>query len=412
MRILLINSFYYPTFVGGAEVSVQLLAEGLKKAGNQIYILTTGPCDRVYHVNGVVVISIRQKNIFSTYGGSAQVCGFFKALWHFVDSFNPLYHFKISAILKKIQPSLVHTNTIQGFSPFIWLTIKSSKIPLIHTIRDYYLLCHKCSMFNKNKNCSSLCLPCKITHGLKRNLLGYPDHYAGVSGYILDRHKAFLNITETNSHIIYNAVQAASTVIERPSGNKICFGYIGRIAQDKGVDYLASEFSNLNSGQKERIRIIFAGKGEKAFIDHLKDKLQGIDHEFLGVINPPEFYKKIDVLIVPALWNEPFGRTVIESLSFGVPVCQTDRGGLKEIYDPNSSWLYLPDRDSLSILIGHILENKIEIDEKKKYCTSRAGQFSIDEYIRKYLKLYNQVIADKSDAFKSNSYSALSDQIE
>jgi len=31
MKVLLINSFYYPTFVGGAEISVQYLAEGLKE---------------------------------------------------------------------------------------------------------------------------------------------------------------------------------------------------------------------------------------------------------------------------------------------------------------------------------------------------------------------------------------------
>lgn len=230
MRILLVNSFYYPSFVGGAEISVQLLAEGLKKAGNQVYVLTTGPGNRIYHVNGVVVICLKQRNIFSSYNGTARVHGFFKAFWHLVDSFNIFYHLKVSAILKKIRPALVHTNTIQGFSPLIWLTIKANKIPLIHTMRDYYLLCHKCSMYNNNKNCDTLCLPCKTTHGIKKNLLKYPDHYVGISNYILSRHKTFFEIPELKSHMIYNAAQATSDTIKKMQSDKLQFGYIGRIA--------------------------------------------------------------------------------------------------------------------------------------------------------------------------------------
>jgi glycosyltransferase involved in cell wall biosynthesis len=412
MRILLTNSFYYPSFVGGAEISVQLLAEGLKKAGNQVYVLTTGPYNRVYRVNGVIVISLKQKNIFSTYNGTARVNGFFKAFWHLIDSFNIFYHFKISAILKKLQPSLVHTNTIQGFSPFIWLTIKASKTPLIHTMRDYYLLCHKCSMFNNNKNCDTLCLPCKVTHRLKKNLLKYPDHYVGISNYILSRHKAFFEIPEFNSHLIYNAAQAGSNTAEKAPAGKLHFGYIGRIAQDKGVEYLVNELSKLSDLQKAKIKIVFAGKGEPEFIDQLKKKLDGFDFEFSGVIKPAEFYKKIDILIVPALWNEPFGRTVIESLSFAVPVCQTDRGGLKEIYDPDSSWMYSPEEGNLSILIDHILENEIEINEKRKHCLKRAEQFSAAQYIQSHLKLYNQIIAHQPEVYQSNSYSALPNQME
>lgn len=412
MRVLLVNSFYYPTFVGGAEISVQLLAEGLKKTGNQVYLLTTGPVNQVYRFHGVIVISLKQRNIFSTYKGKAKRGGFFKVIWHLIDSFNLLYHFKISAILKKVQPAVVHTNTIQGFSPFIWLSIKARKIPLVHTLRDYYLLCHKCSMFNHGKNCDSLCLPCKVTHGLKKNLLKYPDHFVGISNYILNRHKAFFEVAGPNGHIIYNATLAGFNTAETWPGNKLRLGYIGRIAQDKGVDYLVNEISSLRDEQKTQIKIVFAGKGETDFIDRLKNKLAGIDYEFLGVIKPSAFYKNIDILIVPALWNEPFGRTVIESLSYAVPVCQTDRGGLREIYDPNSSWMFAPNPGNLSSLIDHILKNGDEITEKRKHCIKHAEQFSAEKYIQNHLKLYRQIIARQPQAYKANSYSALPNQIE
>ncbi|WPU92425.1 glycosyltransferase family 4 protein [Mucilaginibacter sabulilitoris] len=410
MRILLINSFYYPSFVGGAEISVQLLAEGLTKAGNQVYVLTTGPANKVYRVNRVTVISLKQRNIYSTYGGAGNANGALKSLWHFIDSCNIFYHFSISAILKKIHPDLVHTNTIQGFSPFIWKTIKDNKIPLVHTTRDYYLLCHKCSLFNNDKNCDTLCLPCKVTNSVKRNFISYPDYFIGISQYILNKHKAFLQIPDQLSNVVYNAAKSSADAEGRPVTEKIHFGYIGRIAEDKGVLYLANELAKLSDTQKLSLKIIFAGKGDPQFITQLQGKLKGIEYEFMGVSKPDDFYQQIDVLIVPALWNEPFGRTVIESLSYSVPVCQSDRGGLKEIYDPNSSWIYSPDEDNLTTVIGHILDNKNEIADKKKNCVKYADDFSVDNYIKNHLRLYHQIANPQPELSKTKSYPVLHNQ--
>jgi len=110
------------------------------------------------------------------------------------------------------------------------------------------------------------------------------------------------------------------------------------------------------------------------------------------VLKPADFYKNIDVLLVPALWNEPFGRTVIESRSYAVPVCQSDRGGLKEIYDQDNSWMFSPDEGVLSALLARILRNRTEIAEKKEKCMGHAGQFSAQNYINQHLELYGQLI--------------------
>lgn len=40
---------------------------------------------------------------------------------------------------------------------------------------------------------------------------------------------------------------------------------------------------------------------------------------------------KTDVLIVPSVWKETFGYTVIEALSFGVPVIVSENVGAKDI---------------------------------------------------------------------------------
>ncbi len=392
MRVLITNTYYYPAFVGGAEISVQLLAEGMLGAGNSIYVLTTGLHNKVYRVNGVIVISIKQQNIFNSIEKKerSQVS---KVLWHLIDSFNFSYHYKIKAILKRIVPDLVHTNSIQGFSPFLWRTIKSLDIPLVHSLRDYYMLCHKCNMYNGG-NCQLLCAPCGVTNSVKNRFFKYPDHFIGISNFILNKYNSFSKEVSDKSSVIYNAVDANDSVLKINVPDKqMVLGYIGRIDKDKGVEYLVDELAMLPTELKKDIKIVFAGKGEIEFISKLKGKLVGIQHQFLGVAKQTDFYSSIDVLIVPALWNEPFGRIVIESLSYMVPVCQSDRGGLKELYSPYSSWIFTPTTGSMMAQITHILNNRNELAEKKLNCMHEASKFSVKKYINKHQVLYNHIIA-------------------
>jgi len=395
MRILITNTYYFPAFVGGAEISVKLLAEGLFAAGNTVYVLTTGLQNKIYMVNGVIVISIKQQNIFNSYDKQKH-SQMSKVLWHLFDSFNFSYHNKIKAILKRIAPDIVHTNSIQGFSPYLWRTIKSLNLPLVHSMRDYYMLCHKCNMYN-NGNCQSLCAPCGLTNSVKKRFFKYPDYFIGISNFILKKYSAFSTEVFENSSVIYNAVEsgASSFKIKAPMA-KVIFGYIGRIDVDKGVDYLADELMLLQPELKCNIKLVFAGKGDAKFINTLKAKLAGIEFEFLGVAKPSDFYSSIDILIVPALWNEPFGRIVIESLSHMVPVLQSDRGGLKELYSADSSWIFSPSQGQLLAQVTHILNNRDELTEKKLSCLKEADKFSVDKYIDKHRALYKFITAFKA----------------
>ncbi|RVU02467.1 glycosyltransferase [Mucilaginibacter limnophilus] len=407
MRILLVNTFYYPRFTGGAEVSVQQLAEGLVNTGHEVFVLTSAKKDRVYAVNNVTVIGCRQRNVFSTYDNTSNKPAFLKVLWHLVDSANVLQYFKFKRILKDIKPDIVHTNNIQGFSPLIWFAAKKHKIKLLHTMRDYYLLCHKCNLFSKSTNCEKLCGACKITHNIKSRFAGYPDGYVGISNHILQAHQKFLALH--NTHVIFNSAQLALIPVSGSATGVITFGYIGRITPDKGVEYLVDELVKINPAQRASFKIIFAGKGEPEFIGRLKSKLGSIDYEFSGIVNSVDFYKSIDVLIVPALWNEPFGRTVIESLAYSVPVCQSDRGGLKEIFDKNSSWMFSPDEGVLSVLLSRILRNRKEIDEKKRKCAKHLAHFSPKTYINRHLELYGQLI--EASACKAGEVPALHNEV-
>ncbi|MEH6307434.1 glycosyltransferase family 4 protein [Olivibacter sp. CPCC 100613] len=393
MKIVLFNTFYYPKLVGGAEVSVQLLAEELVRNGHKVYVFTIGQKEEVTRINGVIIIRFVAKNISSVYDNKKHNF-FVTIIWLLVDSLNPFYHFKLSHILKRIKPDVVHTNNVMGFSPAIWLTIKRLKLPLVHTLRDYYLLCHKCNMFDGTKNCDGICKSCKLTHVAKKWLLDQPDVMVGVSQFTVNKHQEKMNAKESpRFEVIYNAVKLPSTSNSEKSEEVLRIGYMGRIAKDKGVEYLVTEAGKLAEKVPcTSFELLLAGEGEEEYIAYLKQQLRGVSYRFLGKVKPADFYKEVQLTVVPSIWNEPFGRVVIESFSFGVPVCMASRGGLTELHNSSVSWLFnFEDTNGLSSILSEILQNKNLLADKAAHTKEYAAKFSITENASQYTELYTSL---------------------
>ena len=81
----------------------------------------------------------------------------------------------------------------------------------------------------------------------------------------------------------------------------------------------------------------FHAKIEKSpYLRHLQGKVSDLGDlvSFTGYVpysQLPYYFGAADLTVVPSLWNEPFGKVVIESMSCEVPVVASARGGIPEI---------------------------------------------------------------------------------
>jgi glycosyltransferase involved in cell wall biosynthesis len=336
MKILIVNTLYAPFKIGGAEKSVQILAEGLSQSGEEVSVLTLREsCNQKKFevLNRVNIHRVTISNIFWPFSGK-NYSSILKFVWHIIDMFNVIMLFKMIYKIWTINPDIVHTNNIQGFSSSIWVACWLLRKPIVHTMRDYYLFCPKTTMFQDNKVCEKSCIACSCLSAPKKITSNLVSAHIGISDFILDKHveSNYFDRKCGQSETIYNI---ASNLVESNCKIKPVqikkIGFIGRLDPSKGIE----KFLQLAEALVPNGQFVFyiAGTGSADYVATLKSRFQHPCINFLGRQDPDMFFNEIDLLLVPSLWNEPFGRVVAESIEYGVPVLVSDRGGLSELVD-------------------------------------------------------------------------------
>ncbi len=373
MKILIFNSLYYPNFRGGAEKSVQYLAEKFIQKGHLVTVLsTTNKQDYIEKINNVQVYYLNMQNLYWGFNEDEQP-PFKKLIWHAIDSYNFLITKKITKILMKEMPDIIHTNNISGFSVSIWKLINQLQIKIVHTLRDYHLLCPRVTMYKNGQNCINQCLKCKMYSIPKKELSQKVDAVVGISSYILEKHLNYGYFTNTTYQKVFgNNVGTIHSIPKKFNPNLVVFGFIGQIKESKGIEFLLSIFKKFESATNWKLLI--AGTGNKEYIDLLKVTYLSNRIIYLGKTNPDSFYNKIDVLIIPSLWQEPFGRVVIEGLKHNKHVLGSSRGGIIDLLPKEK--LFNPNTDELKHKIKNILSQGA-IPQASKYSDTN----SVDEYI-------------------------------
>lgn len=381
MKILIFNTLYFPNLVGGAEKSVKALVESLLSLNKEVVVVSTTSKENDYidYVDGIKVYYLNNKNIYWGFENKKHSKSS-KLIWHCIDAYNLILKNKLDEILVCEKPNIVHTNNLSGLSVLVWKLARNNSIRIVHTLRDYYLLCPNSTMYKNDNNCKTQCSTCKLFSIKKKSVSKYVDGLVGISKYIKNKHLEN-NFFPSISHqaIIGNDVGKIKKRKKNVCKKNIKFGFIGQLTLAKGVGDLLSIFQKLDN--YNNWSLIIAGEGKEEFENQMKSIYRNDRVSFIGRVNPSDFFNQIDVLIVPSLWQEPFGRVVVEGIKYGTYVLGSKRGGITELLRDED--LFDPDTDELSIKIIEILMGKKELSQLNNY-NENIGQ--------KYLDFYNKVL--------------------
>jgi glycosyltransferase involved in cell wall biosynthesis len=114
--------------------------------------------------------------------------------------------------------------------------------------------------------------------------------------------------------------------------NDILFGFVGRFEPAKGVHTLATALNNVMTSQS-RVHALWVGHGKSEQELRALAASTGFEnrHHWMPWIDDVvPAYAAMDVLALPSVGSETFGRVLIEAQAHGIPVLGASNGGIPE----------------------------------------------------------------------------------
>ena len=142
---------------------------------------------------------------------------------------------------------------------------------------------------------------------------------------------------------------------------------------------------------RKPVTILFAGdaQGRAGYVDELKTLAADykLNVKFAGLVRDmPAVYALSDLIVIPSIIAEPFGRTAIEAQAAGKPVIASDAGGFRETVCPvggdrtATGWLVAPDHADA---LGAALTDAMSLSPQKRTAMGRAArQYILSKYTR------------------------------
>jgi glycosyltransferase involved in cell wall biosynthesis len=168
------------------------------------------------------------------------------------------------------------------------------------------------------------------------------------------------------------------------------FGFLGRIAPEKGVDRAIRIAEHCGVPLKIAAKVDNADR--EYYEEKIKPMMQSTNVEFIGEINDSqksEFLSGATVLLVPIDWPEPFGLVMIEAMACGTPVIAFNRGSVPEIIEDGVTGFIVEDINGAIGAVdrlGHLSRARIRQQFEERFTARRMAM--------DYLSIYRS-LADK-----------------
>jgi glycosyltransferase involved in cell wall biosynthesis len=212
---------------------------------------------------------------------------------------------------------------------------------------------------------------------LIRDHLPHVDLFLSVSEYYADFMPGYLGIPRDKIRVVPIGINSQGFELRHADRTgPFTVGFLARIAPEKGLHVLAEAYRLMRtSGELPQARLEAAGYMAadcKSYLEKIQQRLRdaGLADEFhyRGVLDRAgkiAFLRGLDVMSVPATYDEPKGVSLLEAMACGVPLVQPRRGSFTEIIERTGGGLLVAPDDPQSLADGilELYRNRAQAEE-------------------------------------------------
>lgn len=342
---------------------------------------------------------------------------------------------------------ILHIHTFMGLPDELVEAAQEVGVKTVFTTHDYFPICPRCNLFHAGKDClddkkCADCVSCN-QYGLSFNKmkLFQSELYKSVKEnsvikLLRARHnRKMYDVTEqaTESEIIDSKKQMGyqnlrdrniellekMDVVHFNSTNTLCVykkrGYAENNAQVISISNGAIADHKRMRKVGSPVRFGYLGpltthKGYNLFRNACDTLWQSGEHNFeahifVEIDNPPSYmichmpysYKELpnvmdqfDVLVAPSEWEETFGFTVLEALSYGIPVIVSNKVGAKDlIVEGKNGFVIDGDIFVLREKMKMLIKDPVNIQNMNTYIVENFFIKTMEKHSQEIERLYH-----------------------
>jgi len=395
MRVLLVVHGFPPASLGGTEVYAEAQAQALAALGDEVRVLAreSVPDRAEYAVRDDVQGGVRVRFVNRT----------FRDVTCFADSYrSDRITARASDLLDDWRPDVAHVHHLTCLSTTIVPELRSRGIPVVLTLHDYWMLCHRGQLLDlhlhrcENPRTCSACLPpeagvgraggtlaARAMHTIERvvpdgtarairqtaglvagavasertgraeadaraahmdAILGDVSQIVTPSRHVRDRFAA-AGLDPARVIVSSNGIDTARFLMRPPRRpGPLRLGFIGGLTVSKAPHALIEAWRRLPTGAAT---VVMAGAfapyhGDASYRGTIDPLLSLPGVQAMGPVQHdeiPKLLSTLDVLVVPSIWEENNPLTILEAFAAGVPVVASRIGGIPEIVSHGTNGL-------------------------------------------------------------------------
>jgi glycosyltransferase involved in cell wall biosynthesis len=232
------------------------------------------------------------------------------------------------------------------------------------------------------------------------------DRFIAVSDYCAGFMSELLDVPRSRVDVVPLGIRMDG--YERRRDDPDCFrvGYFARVAPEKGLHLLAEAYVHFRrriGGARARLEAAgYLSREHHGYLDDVRHTVgrAGLAHEFAyrGSVDRAgklAFLQGLDVLSVPATYDEPKGMFLLEAMASGVPVAQPRRGGFVEIVQKTGGGLLVQpdDPESLSAALHQLWKDRGLLDSlSTRAFNGVRAHYTIGQSAARLLEVYASVL--------------------